>query len=253
MPRARRSGGYMSPAAVRARFTVPAEAPMRANPDDGEHRLEKVERQGGGGGSGRPEDESDGEHRHPAATIHHPPGHSRGERPRDEEDGRAEPEQAGDAGDEGERDRRHAGDELERRRVDRHRRGQEHGVAPDRELVHQRDSSTMGRRRPTARPEMPLSRSAHSLLRATSTPWRSGTITDSNSSNPATRRFISSTATMPGWDVSSIQVPPVPSTLSARNRPRGDEGAETPCVVGVFRLRGVDEGDVDGARAELRR
>ena len=131
MPRARRSGGYMSPAAVRASSATPPAAPVSAMPAI-TTAVESVRV-----ASATSEQPSDAITNPPAITGTRPkrsiarPAGQRGEAGRGEEDRRAEPEQPRDPGDLHERDRVHGRRELEEARVHGERRGEQDRVALD--------------------------------------------------------------------------------------------------------------------------
>ena len=136
IPRARRSGGYMSAAAARARRIVPcAIADEREAGDDDGGRIELAAE----GGRQAPRDTGEaaaGEHRDPAEPVHQPSGGKRGERSRREEDRRPEAEDSLDPGDEDERHRRHGDRELHHPGERGQRRREQDRVAPDREVGH---------------------------------------------------------------------------------------------------------------------
>src|SRR4051812_24040486 len=157
MPRARRSGGYMSPAAVRASSAVPLAAPTAARPSStkgaeprtlptaasaqptapaqkpdartGTRPTRSIAPPAGSAGEHGWEDGSAADGGHGAARR------QRRERARGEHDRRAEPEQPARVEDEHERQRRHGGGELQHRGVRGERRREQHGVAADRKLL----------------------------------------------------------------------------------------------------------------------
>ena len=93
IPRARRSGGYMSPAAVRASSAVELAAPTMTRPPRmagaQSLALPSAARQQ----PGEPDREARRQHRHAAEAVHEQPCGERGERARREHDRRPEPEQ----------------------------------------------------------------------------------------------------------------------------------------------------------------
>ena len=94
MPRARRSGGNISAAAARESRTIDCAAPQSAEPEEDEHAgLERAAR-GGDDRARDPEHEPGADHRHPADAVGDPPRRPDGERAGDQEDGRAEAEDA---------------------------------------------------------------------------------------------------------------------------------------------------------------
>ena len=147
IPRARRSGGYISPAAVLIRSATPLAAPRRAKPtmtaSVDSVRVASAVMHAAEGADG----EAARHHRCPAEPIHQPACRDRGQAGRCEEDRRAEPEQPADARDEHERQRRDCGSQLQDRGVHRHRCGEDDRVPPDREArrrctsVHPCDNS----------------------------------------------------------------------------------------------------------------
>ena len=133
IPRARRSGGYMSPAAVRDEQRRPrSPSPTSDEAEDhGDGRLAVRSR--------APPARSRAARRRsrrrapalrPKRSIARPGGQRR-ERAGGEDDRGAEPEQPLDAGDEDERERRDRRDELQHGRVDGERRGEQERVAAD--------------------------------------------------------------------------------------------------------------------------
>ena len=136
MPRARRSGGYMSPAAARASSDVPLAVPTRTSPrKTGNGGLERAPERGQHAAEPRRCTKPVASTGHAAEPVHRAPGRQRREGARGEHDRRPEAEQPLDAGDEDERQRGDRRRELEHPRVGRERGRQERRVALDRELV----------------------------------------------------------------------------------------------------------------------
>ena len=97
MPRARRSGGYMSPAAVRASSAVPLAAPTHDEPGEHDGRRLELRAQAGQRAAEPARREPGREHRHAAEAVHRAARGQRRERARGEHDRRAEAEQLVDA------------------------------------------------------------------------------------------------------------------------------------------------------------
>ena len=136
MPRARRSGGYMSAAAVRARAGSSPARPDEREPGDHERRGVDLAAERGRQAAADPGEAAAGEHRDPAEAVHQAPGRKRGERAGGEEDRRPEAEDPLDAGDEHERHRADRDRELDHAGERRQRRREQDRVAADRELLH---------------------------------------------------------------------------------------------------------------------
>ena len=136
IPRARRSGGYMSPAAVRASSAQALAAPTSTSPAStttapavgAAERRQQAARDPGA--------EARRQHRHAAEAVHQQADRQRDERAGGEHDRGAEPEQPLDVQDAHERQRRDRGAELQRRRVHRQRGRQQRRVAADRQAGH---------------------------------------------------------------------------------------------------------------------
>ena len=136
MPCARRSGGYMSPAAVRASRAMPLAIPISTNAVKTSTALSDAEPGGRDHPAHRARGEARGQHGHAPHAVHRPAGERRGERPARQHDGRPEAEQPVDPEHLHERDRGHGGLQLEHARVRRERGRQERRVSADRQVVH---------------------------------------------------------------------------------------------------------------------
>ena len=131
MPRARRSGGYMSPAAVRTSSADALDEPVRMKPTITASVEPTCVPSAVTAQPVPPTMKPTIEHGPAAVAVHRAPGDRAGARGGDEEDRRAEAEQPLDAGDEDERQRRHGRDELHDGRVDGERRREDQRVAAD--------------------------------------------------------------------------------------------------------------------------
>ena len=135
MPRARRSGGYMSPAAVLIRSVTAPAIPANAKPVIEREPRAPVGADGSEAVADRAEEETDDDHRDAAEAVHGAPGWEGGQSRGGQEDRRACTEQRPESGHEDERQGQHRGAELQDCRVERLDDRQGRGVSRDREVL----------------------------------------------------------------------------------------------------------------------
>ena len=105
IPRARRSGGYMSAAAVRASSAVPDAIPTHTSPASTATGAPALRPQRRERAAQRAHDEAGRQDRDPPAPVHRAARRQRGKRAGGEHDRRSQPEQPADADDLDQRDR----------------------------------------------------------------------------------------------------------------------------------------------------
>ena len=135
MPRARRSGGYMSPAAVLIRSVTAPAIPANAKPVMSATPEPQWVPTAARRVADRAEEETDDDHGDAAETVHRAPGWEGGQRRGRQEDRRACAEQRPESGHEDERQGQHRGAELQDCRVERLDDRQGRGVPRDREAL----------------------------------------------------------------------------------------------------------------------
>ena len=134
MPRARRSGGYMSAAAARERMTVPEDAPTRARPRTTSGVESQWQPRATVDVATIPVTKPPRDHLHTTEAIHRAARRKRGQRGRAEEDRRPQADDALDAGDEHERRRPDGDGHLQHPAGGGEPRGEEDAVPPDGEV-----------------------------------------------------------------------------------------------------------------------
>ena len=141
MPRARRSGGNISAAAARESSTIACAAPQNASPR--KTSSPELDQQPSETITGPtiPKHEARADHRHAPDPVGDAPGRADGQRSRDQEDRRPEPEDPLEAGDGDERHRAERDREL-----DHPREADEPGREHDRVALHRASSRAAARR-----------------------------------------------------------------------------------------------------------